>query len=63
MKGKKHCEWAPTVSKSQTSYFSESESTGLSAPSEGSSNHLSAHNTGSISNSSSDSMMQKFVEH
>ena len=41
MKGKKHCEQALSVSGSQSSYSSESESTDLSAPSEGSNNHLS----------------------
>ena len=49
MKGKTHCEQAPSVFRSQRSYFSKSESTDLSAPSEGSNNHLSAHSTSSIS--------------
>ena len=49
MKGKKHCEQATSVSRSQ--------SINLSAPSEGSNNHLSAHSTSSISKSSLDSMI------
>ena len=55
MKDKKHCEQAPSVSPSQSIYFSESESTDLSA-SEGS-NNLSVHRTSSISKSSLDSMI------
>ena len=57
MKGKKHCERVPTISGSQNSYFSKSESIDLSAPFEGSNNHLSAHSISSISKSLLDSMM------
>ena len=70
MKGKKHCEWVPTISRSQNSCFSESESIDLSAPCEGSNNHFSAHSISSMSKSLLDSMMvstsvahQKFVGH
>ena len=45
-----------TISGSQISYFSKSE-LDLSAPSEGSNNHLSAHSTSSISKSSLDPMI------
>ena len=57
MKGKKHCGWVPTISRSQNSCFSESESIDLSSPSEGSNNHLSAHSVSSTSKSLLDSMM------
>ena len=57
MKGKKHLKWVPTISGSQSIYFSKSESIDLSAPSEGSKYHLSAHSTSSISKSLLDSMM------
>ena len=54
MKGK---ETSPSVSGPQSSYFSKSEYSDLSAPSEGSNNHLSANSTNSISKSSLDSMI------
>ena len=57
MKGKKHLKWVPTISGSQSIYFSKSESIDLSAPSEGSKYHLSAHSTSSISKSLLDSIM------
>ena len=57
MKGKKHCERAPSVTGSQSSYFSKGENADLLAPSEGSDNHLSAHSTNSISKSSLNSMV------
>ena len=49
-----------SVSGSQGNYFSKSESTDLSAPSEGSNNHLSAHSTSSVSKSSLDSMISSY---
>ena len=39
VKGKKHCEWAPSVYGSRSCYFSKSESTDLLAPYQGSNNH------------------------
>ena len=57
MKGKKHLKRVPTISGSQNSYFNVSESIDLSAPSDGSNNHLSAHSTSSISKSLLGSMM------
>ena len=64
MKGKKHCERVPTISGSQNSYFSKSESIDLSAPFEGSNNHLSAHSISSISKSLLHSMIvSTFVAH
>ena len=57
MKGKTHCEWAPSVSGSQRSYFSKSKSTDFSPPSGGSNNYLSAHSTSSIRKSSLDSIL------
>ena len=51
IKGKKLYELAPSVSATQSSYFSKNESTDLSAPSEGSNNHLSGYSTSSISKS------------
>ena len=56
-KGKKHCERVPTISGSQNSSFSKSESTDLSAPSQDSYTHLPAHSISSISKSLLDSMM------
>ena len=57
MKDKKHLKWVPTISGSQSIYFNKSESIDLSASSEGSNNHLSAHSTSSISKSLLDSVM------
>ena len=51
MKGKKLCEQVPTISGSQSSCFSESKSIDLSAPSESSNNHLSAHSISNMSKS------------
>ena len=56
MKSKKHCEWVQTISGSQSNYFSKSESIDLSAPSEGSNTHLSAHSISYISKSLLDSI-------
>ena len=56
MKGEKHLKQVRTISGSQNSYFSKSESTDLLASSEGS-NNLSAHNNSSINKSLLDSII------
>ena len=64
MKSKKPCEWVQTISASQNNYFSKSESIDLSAPSEGSNTHLSAHSISYISKNLLDSMIvSTFVVH
>ena len=56
MKGEKHLKQVRTISGSQNSYFSKSESIDLLASSEGS-NNLSAHNNNSINKSLLDSII------
>ena len=56
MKGEKHLKQVRTISGSQNSYFSKSESIDLLASSEGS-NNLSAHNNSSINKSLLDSII------
>ena len=56
MKGEKHLKQVRTISGSQNSYFSKSESIDLLASSEGS-NNLSAHNNSSINKSLLDSIV------
>ena len=56
MKGEKHLKQVRTISGSQNSYFSKSESIDLLASSEGS-NNLSAHNNSSINTSLLDSIV------
>ena len=60
MKGEKHLKQVRTISGSQNSYFSKSESIDLLASSEGS-NNLSAHNNSSINKSINKSLLDSII--